>query len=118
MTRFISKNRNKIALLLSIILIGTAVLGGTLAYIVAKTPSLRNMFIAQHSSSLTITKTVEHPFGEDYTLPEDLTFEFTVDLGEEYKNKEVEIQVSADKTVKKTADENGVLSLPSSTTRW
>ena len=113
MTRFISKNRNKIALLLSIILIGTAVLGGTLAYIVAKTPSLRNMFIAQHSSSLTITKTVEHPFGEDYTLPEDLAFEFTVDLGEEYKNnkEEVEIQVSADKTVKKTADENGRIKL-------
>lgn len=97
MTRFISKNRNKIALLLSIILIGTAVLGGTLAYIVAKTPSLRNMFIAQHSSSLTITKTVEHPFGEDYTLPEDLTFEFTVDLGEEYKGKAITVQVSSDR---------------------
>jgi len=99
LTRFISKNRNKIALLLSIILIGTAVLGGTLAYIVAKTPSLKNLFIAQHSSSLTITKTVEHPFGEDYTLPEGLAFDFTVDLGEEYKDIEkITIQTSATET--------------------
>ncbi len=70
-----------IALICALILVLAAVAGPTLAFVVTKTPSLYNLFFADHIGDLLISKTVEHPFGDSYVIPEDLTFEFTVDLG-------------------------------------
>jgi len=92
-------------LLLSVGLLLTTVLGGTLAYIMTQTPSLLNTFLSGIvSDDLTITKTVSHPFGDQYVLPEDLSFPFTIDLGEELAGETVE---TSEGTM--TADEDGLL---------
>lgn len=68
----------KIALLVSLILLSTAVVGSTLSYIVVKTPTLVNYFIngLNPTGDLTVSKTLEHPFGTDYTVPDGLTYDF------------------------------------------
>lgn len=59
--------------------------GGTLAYIVTKTPTFENTFVGglEPVGSIKVSKAVEHPFGEGYQVPdnENTTFSFTVDLG-------------------------------------
>lgn len=68
----------KIALLVSLILLSTAIVGSTLSYIVVKTPTLVNIFIngLNPEGNLTVSKTLEHPFGSDYTLPDGLNYDF------------------------------------------
>ncbi|MBO5783796.1 MAG: hypothetical protein J6R33_02390 [Clostridia bacterium] len=63
----------------------------TFGYIVEKTDSLINIFkpfvVAQ--ADLQIKKTVEHPFGEDYAIPDTVAFDFAVELGALYANTTV-----------------------------
>lgn len=58
--------------------------GMTLGYIVTKTPSIINIFRPILNEDLTIQKTVEHPFGDNYAIPDNLTFDFQVRLGDSY----------------------------------
>ena len=112
--KLIKKHGNKIALLLSVALLATAVIGGTLAYVVTKTPSLLNTFIADHSGDIIIKKVVEHPFGETYQIPGSIDFEFAVNLGADYANKDVTVFFPASEqngTVVKTADAEGVITV-------
>ena len=92
----------KLAMLFSIALILTAAVGTSLSFLSAKTPSLSNVFVSglNPAGNLVIQKTVEHPFGAAYILPDDLKFTFRVDLGEENAGKSFDNW---------TADENGVL---------
>lgn len=80
-----------LALLLCLVLLSTAALGTTLAYVVTGTPSIINTFLSgiAPDGSLTISKTVSHPFGTGYVLPdnEHTAFAFTVDLGPENAGK-------------------------------
>lgn len=82
----------RLALLISLLIILTTMLGSTLAYVVAKTPSLINTFLSGllPTGSLTISKTVTHPFGENYIVPYGLSFDFTVDLGEKHANETID----------------------------
>ena len=63
----------------------------TFGYVVEKTDSLINIFkpftVAQ--ADLQIKKTVEHPFGEDYAIPDTVAFDFEVALGALYANTTV-----------------------------
>lgn len=106
--RFFTAHSKKVALLLSIALLLTSVLGGTLAYIVTGTTSLINRFISglAPTGDLTIRKVVTHPFGEDYVVPDDISFTFRVDLGAAYAGQTIETSQG-----NLTADENGAVVL-------
>ena len=79
------------ALLLAVAVLFTGVMAPTLAYIVTQTGSLVNTFISglAPEGELVIHKTVRHPFGTDYDIPENLTFSFLVELGADYADKTV-----------------------------
>lgn len=96
-------------LLGSLIVVLTTTIGATFCYLIAETKPVVNIFkpFLDPFGDLRIEKTVEHPFGENYKIPEDLSFDFEVDLGEENANKE--FMLSADKKVQ--TDENGVITL-------
>ena len=100
------KNRmiRRITLFLSLIMLFTSTINTTFGLIVTETNSLINTFIPFESiiSNLQISKIVEHPFGEEYVIPEDIAFDFKVDFGSLY----------AKTTIKTTtgsivADDNG-----------
>lgn len=80
----------------------------TFGYIIEETDSLINIFkpftVAQ--SDLQIKKTVEHPFGENYEIPDALAFDFAVELGALYANTTVNTTVG-----EITADDCGVLAV-------
>ena len=75
-----------LALLLCLVLLLTTTLGGTLAYVIVRTPSLLNTFLSgvPLTGDLVLSKTVTHPFGSGYVIPDGLTFDFTVALGPEF----------------------------------
>lgn len=85
------KGARAVVLVVSVALLLCSAAGGTLAYIVTKTPTFANTFISglEPVGSLTISKAVEHSFGEGYAVPDNdnTTFSFTVDLGEGNANK-------------------------------
>lgn len=80
-----------VVLLLLLALVSSAMAGPTLAFIVTQTSTLINTFISglAPEGGIIIHKTVEHPFGERYEIPEHIGFGFRVDLGVEYAGKEV-----------------------------
>ena len=63
--------------------------GVTLGYIVTKTPSVINIFKPVLYEDLVIQKVVEHPFGSSYKIPEDLEFDFKINLGSSYAENTV-----------------------------
>lgn len=93
-----------VVLLLSVALLLTSVSGQTLAYIMTQTTSMINTFISglAPEGGIIIRKTVEHPFGESYIIPEGIGFGFRVELGSEYAGKPVYTTQGI-----KTADEQG-----------
>ena len=86
------KFHKALALLISFSLLLTAVLGGTFAHIIVKTPSFINTFLSglDPSGDLIISKEVTHPFGAGYLIPDGINFTFTVSLGTGYAGKTVE----------------------------
>lgn len=107
-SNFFSSHVRAVALLLSLCLILTAVLGGTFAQLITQTPSLFNTFLSglDPTGDLVVRKAVTHPFGDSYQIPETAVFTFTVDLGESYAGKTLETSQG-----EKQADENGCITL-------
>lgn len=102
-TKRITTNK-ALALLLSVSLLLTAVLGGTFAQVITRTPSFINTFLSglDPTGDLVIRKEITHPFGSGYSVPGGLSFDFTVSLGEHYAGKTVVTSQG-----EKIADENG-----------
>lgn len=79
------KRIKPLAFFLMLALTLLVLVGTTLAVIVTKTPTLHNLFVSGVSPTgdLVIHKIVEHPFGENYTVPDNdhTSFSFTVELG-------------------------------------
>lgn len=100
------RKKRIIALLLSFFMILTTVISGTFAQLITKTPSLINTFLSGLGTSgdLIIRKEISHLFGDGYVIPDGLEFEFTVNLGENYKSKTVETSLG-----EMTADDNGTV---------
>jgi len=96
-------------LLGSLIVILTTTIGATFCYLMAETELFMNVFkpFLNPYGNLKIEKYVEHPFGEEYVIPEGLSFDFEVDLGKESAGHEFDSSLG--KRVK--ADSNGVLKL-------
>ncbi len=71
------------AFLLSLAVIAVSGTGLTNAWLISRTEPADNSFISgiEPYGSLTVSKTVEHPLGSDYIIPESMRFSFEVDLG-------------------------------------
>ena len=106
--KFFTGSWKKWTLLLCVVLILTISIGATFSYVMTGTPTLINLFLngLDPDGDLVIQKTIAHPFGETYSIPEDLTFTFEVKLGDKYAGETV-------KTTRgeKTADENGCITV-------
>jgi len=103
------KNRKKLlALLLSIILIVTAFIPGTMAFVVDESSPLLNTFIPGviEKGRIKLTKTIEHPFSANYVIPDALTFDYEIDFGAAYANISFGAK-DGDKDVTVTADAAG-----------
>lgn len=78
----------RLALLVSLIVLLTSTINTTFGFIVTKTDSLINTFVPFDNiiSNLLISKNVEHPFGDEYVIPDNIAFDFKVDFGSLYAN--------------------------------
>lgn len=96
----------RVALVISFLMLLTSTVNTTYGYIVTKTDSVINTFTPPESddNDFVIIKSVEHPLGEAYTIPDHIAFDFQVDLGTAYGNTSV--QTSAGTMV---ANENGMI---------
>lgn len=105
---FKHKTFRRLALFFSLILLLTSTVNTTFGFIVTKTDSLVNTFTVFDSvtNSLTITKEVEHPLGEEYVIPDSISFDFKVDLGRLWANTAMD--TTGGKIV---ADENGSMTV-------
>lgn len=83
-----NKIARRLALLFSIILLLTSTVNTTYGFIVTKTDSMINTFTPFETvvNDLFVRKTVEHPFGVEYVIPENVSFDFKVDFGHLYAN--------------------------------
>ena len=78
----------RLALLVSLIVLLTSTVNTTFGFIVTKTDSFINTFVPFDNiiSNLLISKNVEHPFGDEYVIPDNIAFDFKVDFGSLYAN--------------------------------
>ena len=92
------------AFVLAIVVALAAVLAGTTAYLISQTEPVLNTFLSgvDPYGSITLTKSVEHPYGDDYVIPEDIRFRFEIDLGNDNAGKSFSGYI---------ADDNGVVTL-------
>lgn len=104
--------RNKIfrrlALLVSLIILFTSTVNTTFGFIVTKTDSLINTFVPFDSivSNFLINKNVEHPFGDEYVIPDNIAFDFKVDFGSLYANTTIKTTTGGI-----VADEKGTIQI-------
>lgn len=102
------KNIKWLITLISFAMIFCVSVQGTLCFISTGTDTITNTFtpFKADSNSLIISKAVEHPFGDNYKLPKNLSFDFEIELGSAYAGKTVTTSQG-----EKTADKNGNLAL-------
>lgn len=98
----------RIAMVLSLFLLMVSTIGTTYCYIVAKTEPLTGVFVpgTAEAGRLSLCKTVEHPLGDGYVLPDNISFDFQVELGARYAGARLETTAGA-----LTADEGGALTV-------
>ena len=99
----------RLALLLSLMMVFTASVFPTLAYVITQTHSVVNTFLptTYPVGQLTLSKAVEHSLGLDYIIPDAIEFLFDITLGEEYAGKKLTTD-SGDELI---ADSNGNVSV-------
>ena len=99
----------RLALLLSLLMVFTASVFPTLAYVITQTHSVVNTFLptTYPVGQLTLSKAVEHSLGLDYIIPDAIEFLFDITLGEEYAGKKLTTD-SGDELI---ADSNGNVSV-------
>ncbi len=112
---FKQKIIRRLLLIISFILLITSTVNTTFGFVVAKTDTLINYFkpFEKIVNSLTISKTVEHPFEDGYIIPENISFDFKVELGSLYANTTLETTAGEVK-----ADESGALTLSVKPHQW
>ncbi len=102
----IPKSKKWLALPLSMLIALPVTVQSTLAYIVTQSEPAINTFKPFDSieGGLIIHKTIDHPYGPTYAIPDHIAFDFEVQLGDYYAGYTV--KTSAGDV---TADENGSL---------
>ena len=98
----------RLALLVSLIVLLTSTVNTTFGFIVTKTDSLINTFVPFDNiiSDFLISKNVEHPFGNEYVIPDNIAFDFKVDFGSLYANTTIKTT-----TGDIVADKNGSIQI-------
>lgn len=98
----------RIAMLISLIVLITSTVNTTYGFIVTSTDPITNVFVPDdaRASGLTISKTVEHPLGDDYAIPDNISFDFNVELGSYYAGAKLNTTAG-----EMTADASGTLSV-------
>ncbi|MBQ8724872.1 MAG: hypothetical protein IJY74_04280, partial [Oscillospiraceae bacterium] len=96
------------ALLLASLLAGTVTVQSSLAYIVTQSQTAVNTFKPKPvlEGGLIISKTVQHPYGAEYAVPDGITFDFNVSLGSYYAGYTLDTTAGS-----VTADRNGDIQL-------
>ncbi len=81
----------RLMLLVSLIVFFTSSVGTTYGFVVTRTDSIVNIFtpFERAVNKLIITKAVEHPYGDEYVIPDTVAFDFRIDLGAAYANTTV-----------------------------
>lgn len=72
----------------------------TYGYLTVSTQPITNIFIPNEQFALKIVKQLQHPYGEEYQIPDSIQFTFDIDFGEKYKNKKFETSNGTLKTNK------------------
>ena len=100
------KSFRKIVMLIALLMLITSTVGTTYGFILAKTDTIANVFVPgdSNTSSLIISKAIEHPLGDNYVIPNNLCFDFKIELGSYYANAKLNTSQG-----QMTADSNGVL---------
>ena len=78
-------------MLISLAMLITSTISTTYGYIVTSTDPIVNTLMPQEmqEKGFYITKKIEHPFGASYKIPDNIKFDFKVELGEYYANAEI-----------------------------
>ena len=102
------KNFKETIFFIALLLIVTIAIDNTFAFIATSTSNVSNTFKPYEfkENDLIINKTVEHPYGEYYQLPNKLLFKFKVNLGSKYANYEFDTTAGT-----KKADKDGILEI-------
>lgn len=81
----------KLALILSFVMLLTSTVNTTYGYMFDSTKPLVNVFVPEDRplGGIALEKIVEHPFGDDYKIPESIAFPFSLELGAFYANAEI-----------------------------
>lgn len=76
----------RIAMIFSLIMLITSTVGTTYGYIVTSTDSLVTVFYPPdvNTGAMAVNKIVEHPLGSQYKIPNNISFEFKIELGSYY----------------------------------
>lgn len=98
----------RIAILLSTVALLASTVHTTYGYIVTSAGPLVNIFKPQdvQVSGLALEKKVEHPLGLDYKIPDNISFDFKIELGDYYANTKLETTAG-----QMTTDEKGNLTV-------
>ncbi len=103
---FKKRSTKQIVLVLSLIVLLTLTVSTTLNHVSTKTNSTINTFPPHNvpTSDVVITKNIEHPYGNDYVVPETVSFDFQANFGKLYANTTLKTSVG-----NILADENGTI---------
>ena len=102
------KNFKGLILFIALFLIVTVAIESTFAFIVTNTSNINNTFKPHefNENDLIINKTIEHPYGSQYKIPNQLLFTFEIDLGDKYADYEFVTSIG-----NKKANSEGILKL-------
>ncbi len=98
----------KLAILASLVMLITSTVNTTYGFIVMSTDPITNIFVPDDVkvNGLTISKAVEHSLGENYKIPDNISFDFKVELGSYYASSRLVTTLG-----ELRADESGVLNI-------
>ncbi|MBQ6829691.1 MAG: hypothetical protein IJO59_01050 [Clostridia bacterium] len=98
----------RLLVFLSLITLLISSVNSTFCFIVTKTESSVNTFVPLDKlvGKLLINKTVEHPFGDSYVIPDTVSFDFVLNFGSFYAN--TTLKTTNGKVV---TDENGAVTV-------
>lgn len=102
------KRKLKSLIILSLLLVLSVMIQTTMALIITEPQSIKNTFkpFSFPLNDLIVSKTIEHPFGENYEIPENLYFDFQIDFGIDYANYTFDTSKG-----ELTTDENGIINV-------
>lgn len=100
------KKIKNILLVLSLFVLSLMTINTTIAYLITETSPVKGTFIPQiiPTGDIILYNHISHVLGEDYVIPDNIIYEYEINLGEEYKDADI---LTSEGLLK--ADSNGIL---------